>query len=67
MLKCYPQNPGLTVSVVKDGQLLFAKGYGVTDISTNTPVTTETLFQIASLSKAFAATLLVKQLERRSE
>lgn len=65
VLKCHPQNPGLTVSVVKDGQLLFAKGYGVTDVSTNTPVTNETLFQIASLSKAFAATLLVKQLERQ--
>lgn len=66
VLKCHPQNPGLTVSVVKDGQLLFARGYGVTDVSTNTPVTNETLFQIGSLSKAFAATLLVKQLERHS-
>nr|XP_034324761.1 gigasin-6-like isoform X2 [Crassostrea gigas] len=66
VLKCHPQNPGLTVSVVKDGRLLFARGYGVTDVSTNTPVTNETLFQIASASKAFAATLLVKQLERHS-
>lgn len=66
VFKCHTQNPGLTVSVVKDGKLLFAKGYGVTDVSTNTPVTKETLFQIASLSKAFAATLLVKQLEGKS-
>lgn len=66
VLKCHPQNPGLTISVVKDGQLLFARGYGITDVSTNTPVTNETLFQIASASKAFAATLLVKQLERHS-
>lgn len=65
VLKCHPQNPGLTVSVVKDGRLLFAKGYGVTDVSTKTPVTNKTLFQIASLSKAFAATLLVKQLEEK--
>lgn len=63
VLKCHPQNPGLTVSVVKDGQLLFARGYGVTNVSSNKPVTKETLFQIASLSKAFAATLLVKQLQ----
>lgn len=63
VLKRHPQNPGLTVSVVKDGHVLFARGYGVTDVLSKTPVTKETLFQIASLSKAFAATLLVKQLE----
>lgn len=66
-LKCHPKNPGLTISVVKDGKLLFAKGYGVTSTSSRTPVTNETLFQIASMSKAFAATLLVKQLHQYSK
>ncbi|XP_061172983.1 gigasin-6-like isoform X1 [Saccostrea echinata] len=65
-LKCHPKNPGLTISIVKDGKLFFAKGYGVTDTTSNAPVTNETLFQIASMSKAFAATLLVKQLHQYS-
>lgn len=54
--------PGLTVGVVKDDQTLFAKGYGVTNKPDKKSVTNKTLFQIGSLSKAFGATLLVKQL-----
>lgn len=63
MSHCKEWIPGLTVSVVKDGQTLFAKGYGVTSVSGAKPVTSKTLFQIGSLSKAFGATLLVKQLD----
>ncbi|XP_063430603.1 gigasin-6-like [Mytilus trossulus] len=63
MNHCKTWIPGLTVSVVKDGQTLFAKGYGVTSVSGGKPVTSKTLFQIGSLSKAFGATLLVKQLD----
>lgn len=56
------KNPGLTVSVVKDGQVQFAKGYGVADVGTGRKVTNRTLFGIASMSKAFAATLMIKLL-----
>nr|XP_022334507.1 uncharacterized protein LOC111131325 isoform X2 [Crassostrea virginica] len=60
-----PLTPGISVSVVKDGQIVMAKGYGVADIITKRPVTNQTLFEIASMSKAFGATLLVKQIGRR--
>ncbi|MDN7125951.1 beta-lactamase family protein [Pseudidiomarina sp. 1APR75-33.1] len=44
----------VTVSVVKDGELLFAKGYGMQDISEGIPVSPETsLFRIGSTSKLF--------------
>jgi CubicO group peptidase (beta-lactamase class C family) len=46
--------PGATVSVVKDGNLLFAKGYGVANIEESRPVVaSETLFRIGSVTKLF--------------
>ncbi|XP_045156501.2 protein flp-like [Mercenaria mercenaria] len=59
------KNPGLTVSVVKDGKVQFAKGYGIAELGTSRWVTNRTLFGIASMSKAFAATLMIKLLHDR--
>ena len=39
--------PGLAVAIVHQGQLVFAKGYGVRDVSTKEPVDTQTIFAIA--------------------
>jgi CubicO group peptidase (beta-lactamase class C family) len=50
--------PGIAVGIVKDGKLIFAKGYGVRSLTTQQPVTPQTLFGIASNSKAFTATAL---------
>lgn len=44
--------PGLTIAVVKDYKIEWAKAYGVTDAESNAPVTTSTLFQAASISKS---------------
>lgn len=56
--------PGATVSVVKDGKVLFAKGYGQADIESNEPVVAdETLFRIASTSKLFTATAVMQLVE----
>ena len=43
-------------------QLLYSKGFGYTDQKKKTPVTDDTLFGVASISKSFAAALLVKLL-----
>ncbi|MBL8890813.1 MAG: serine hydrolase [Planctomycetaceae bacterium] len=45
--------PGLSVAIVKDGELLFSKGYGVRELGSAAPVDADTLFVIASNSKAF--------------
>ncbi len=47
--------PGLAVTVVKDGEIIFKKGYGVTTIGTNKTVDENTLFVCASTTKAFVA------------
>jgi len=50
--------PGIAVGIVKDGKLVFAKGYGVSNIKTGQKVDANTLFGIASNSKAFTASAL---------
>jgi len=52
------QIPGLAIAVVSKDQLLLAKGYGVRDVGNNQPVTAQTLFGIASNTKAFTAAAL---------
>lgn len=57
------QIPGIAVAVVKDGKIIKAKGYGMANLETSTPVTSSSVFMIASLSKQFIATgiLLLQQ------
>ncbi|MEO7965870.1 MAG: serine hydrolase, partial [Gemmatimonadaceae bacterium] len=47
-------SPGASVAVVKDGKVLFAKGYGLADLEHHIPNTPSTVFDIASVSKQFA-------------
>lgn len=47
--------PGLAVGIVKDGQLVWSKGYGKLDLAKPEPVTPNTVFYCASISKAFTA------------
>lgn len=49
--------PGIAMSIVHGGQILSARGYGVTDVSQPEPVDAHTVFRLASLSKAFAGTM----------
>jgi beta-lactamase class C len=48
---------GLAVAVVRGGETTFLKTYGVTDVNGGAAVTPNTVFRIASLSKAFASSL----------
>jgi CubicO group peptidase (beta-lactamase class C family) len=52
------QVPGLALAVVKDGKLIYAKGYGVRELGKPGKVDEHTLFGIASNSKAFTAAAL---------
>jgi len=50
--------PGLAVSVVKDDELVWARGFGVRRLGHPEPVDADTLFNVASVSKAFNAAAL---------
>jgi CubicO group peptidase (beta-lactamase class C family) len=50
-----PRDPGCAVLVIKDGQSVFRKGYGVADLRTLQKIGAETNFRLASLTKQFTA------------
>ena len=50
-----PNNPGGSVGIIKNGQLIFSKAYGLASLEYNVPNTIETKFNIASISKQFTA------------
>ncbi len=50
-----PAKPGAAVAVVKDGSVIFSKGYGSANLEYDVPVTPQTIFHIASVSKQFTA------------
>jgi CubicO group peptidase (beta-lactamase class C family) len=47
--------PGCAVAAMRDGTVLFAKGYGIANLEHNAPITPETVFYLASVSKQFTA------------
>jgi CubicO group peptidase (beta-lactamase class C family) len=56
--------PGVSIALINNGKIEWARAYGVRDAKTREPVTTDTLFQAASISKpvsALGALLLVEQ------
>lgn len=54
--------PGVAVAVVQGDQVVFKQCWGVSDIRTNAPVDENTVFQIASISKSFTATLAAMEM-----
>ena len=50
--------PGMSIAIVKDGKVVLAKGYGVREMGKPDTVDADTLFAIASNSKAFTSTLI---------
>ena len=51
--------PGLVYGVVKDGRLAYVKPFGLQDMDAKRPVTADSLFRIASMTKAFTALTLL--------
>jgi CubicO group peptidase (beta-lactamase class C family) len=56
--------PGLSVAVIKDFKIDWARAYGVKDVGTSDPVTTDTLFQAGSISKSVNAVVAMKKVEQ---
>lgn len=56
--------PGLSVAVIHNGKLDWARGWGLRDTATCSPVTPDTAFQAASISKVITATLALRLVEQ---
>jgi len=56
--------PGVQIAVAYHGEIVFSAAYGVADISTGEPLTPRHLFHVASHSKAFTATAIMKLAEQ---
>jgi CubicO group peptidase (beta-lactamase class C family) len=48
-----PNAPGLVVGVIRDGKFVHKRGYGMANLDTATPITSETSFDVMSLAKSF--------------
>ena len=61
-------SPGCALSVIKDGKIIYKRGYGMADLDHDIPINTETVFHVASISKQFtaAAILLLAQEQKLS-
>jgi CubicO group peptidase (beta-lactamase class C family) len=57
-------SPGCALSVMKDGRIIYERGYGMADLDHDVPITPGTVFHVASMSKQFTAAsieMLVQQ------
>jgi|Deesub1362B_J571_1020462.scaffolds.fasta_scaffold00288_6 CubicO group peptidase (beta-lactamase class C family) len=57
-------SPGAALAIIKNGKIIYERGYGMADLEHNVPITPQTVFRIASTSKQFTAmciALLVEQ------
>src|SRR5262245_51724250 len=52
--------PGASVALVVDGDVVYAKGFGVRDVASGAPVDPDTIFRIASMTKSFTALAILK-------
>jgi len=55
--------PGVSIAVIRDHQIHWAKGYGIADVATGAPVDTGTMFQAASISKPVAAMAVLRAVQ----
>lgn len=57
--------PGIAVAIIKDGKVVVSKGYGIANIKTQKKVDGNTLFGIASNSKAFTTAALAMLVDEK--
>lgn len=55
--------PGLGVGIVKEGEIVYAKGFGVQSLDTRAPVTLDSVFCLASIAKCFVASAVMQLVE----
>lgn len=56
--------PGVSIAIINDGKIEWARAYGVADAGDKRPVSTDTLFQVASISKSVSAAAILRLVEQ---
>ena len=56
---------GVSVAVVKNNKIIYTQSFGLKNIETNTPLTDDCIFRIASISKSFSATSIMQLVEAK--
>src|SRR6476646_116237 len=59
-----PENPGAAVVVVKNGQVIFRKGYGMANLELQVPMKPEMVFRLASVTKQFTSVAIMMLVEQ---
>ena len=63
-LRLQARIPGLSAAIVQDGVVVWDRGFGHADVDRQVPATPDTPYRIASLSKPFSSTLLLRCVEQ---
>lgn len=56
---------GMSVAVVKKGKIVYTHSFGLKDVESNTSLTDDCIFRIASISKSFSATSIMQLVEQK--
>lgn len=56
--------PGLSLALVKDGHIVYAKGFGARRLKDNAPATPDTLYGVGSCTKSFTALAIMQLVEQ---
>jgi CubicO group peptidase (beta-lactamase class C family) len=54
-----PDSPGCALAIVKDGEIIYKRGYGMANLENNVPITPQSVFYIGSVSKQFVTMCVV--------
>src|SRR5215471_18391031 len=54
-----PESPGCALAVIKDGQIAYERGYGMSNLEYGIPISPSSIFHVASISKEFTAMAIV--------
>lgn len=60
----WPDSPGAAVVIVNDGKVIHQRGYGSANLETRTPITPQTVFDVASVAKQFAGLAVARLVEQ---
>ena len=56
--------PGFAICIVENGKVIYAKGFGIAKLGDDKPITSKSLFHMASVTKPFVATAIMQLVER---